>query len=68
VPGSEEAFDNCQRRGTGTLDQLLVTPMRPFKVIVGKAIPPFIIGMFEAAFLVTMAVVWFDVVHYYRTP
>lgn len=51
----------ARERELGTLDQLLVTPMRPFEVIIGKAIPPFIIGMFEAAFIVTMAVVWFDV-------
>ncbi len=51
----------ARERELGTFDQLLVTPMRPYQIIMGKLIPPFIIGMVEAAFIVSVAVFWFHV-------
>lgn len=51
----------ARERELGTFDQLLVTPMRPWEILAGKAIPPFLIGMVEAAFIVAVAVFWFDV-------
>lgn len=51
----------ARERELGTLDQLLVTPMQSWEIILGKAIPPFIIGILEAAFIVGVAVFWFHV-------
>jgi len=51
----------ARERELGTLDQLLVTPMRSWEIILGKAIPPFIIGVLEAGFIVAVAVHWFHV-------
>jgi len=51
----------ARERELGTLDQLLVTPLRPWQIILGKAIPPFVIGMLEAGFIVLVAVQWFEV-------
>ena len=51
----------ARERELGTLDQLLVTPMRSWQIVLGKAIPPFLIGIVEAGFIVTVAVFWFHV-------
>lgn len=51
----------AREREQGTFDQLLVTPYQPWEILIGKSIPGFIIGMVEATFIVTMAVLWFHV-------
>ncbi len=51
----------AREREMGTFDQLLVTPMRPFEILVGKAVPGFIIGGLEGGFIALMAVAWFHV-------
>ena len=51
----------ARERELGTFDQLLVTPMRTWEILVGKIVPPFLIGMAEAAFIVSVAVFWFGV-------
>jgi drug efflux transport system permease protein len=51
----------ARERELGTLDQLLVTPMRSWEIVLGKAIPPFIIGVAEAGFIVLVAIYWFHV-------
>ncbi|MHB1667433.1 MAG: ABC transporter permease [Thiomonas sp.] len=51
----------AREREMGTFDQLLVTPMRPAEILLGKAIPGFIIGGLEGAFIALMAVAWFHV-------
>lgn len=51
----------ARERELGTFDQLLVTPMKPWEILAGKAIPPFLIGMVEAGFIVVVAVYWFGV-------
>jgi len=38
-----------------------VTPMRPFEILLGKALPGFIIGMFEASLIIAIAIFWFDI-------
>jgi ABC-2 type transport system permease protein len=45
----------------GTFDQLLVTPMTPVDILLGKTIPGFIVGMFEGSIVMLLAVVWFRV-------
>jgi ABC-2 type transport system permease protein len=51
----------ARERENGTFDQLLVTPLRPIEILIGKAAPGIIIGLAEATFIVALAVFWFDV-------
>lgn len=55
------ALSVAREREAGTFDQLLVTPLRPVEILVGKALPGFIIGTIEASFIIFMAVWWFEV-------
>jgi ABC-2 type transport system permease protein len=50
-----------REREAGTFDQLLVTPYRPWEILVGKAVPGLLIGAAEAAVIVAAAVFWFHV-------
>lgn len=45
----------------GTLEQLLVTPMKPYQFIVGKITPFVIIGFIDIALVLNVAVLWFDI-------
>lgn len=51
----------AREREQGTFDQLLVTPLRPFEVLAGKALPGFIIGLVEATAIASVAVLWFRI-------
>jgi ABC-2 type transport system permease protein len=51
----------AREREAGTFDQLLVTPMRPFEILIGKAFPGILIGTVEGSFILFMAVFWFEV-------
>jgi ABC-2 type transport system permease protein len=51
----------AREREQGTFDQLLVTPLRPFEVLAGKALPGFIIGLVEATVIASVAVLWFRI-------
>ncbi len=51
----------AREREQGTFDQLLVTPMTPPAILVGKSIPGIIIGGLEGAFIAVMAVLWFHI-------
>ncbi len=51
----------AREREMGTFDQLLVTPMRPGEILLGKSLPGFIIGGLEGSFIALMAVLWFHV-------
>ncbi len=55
------ALSVAREREQGTFDQLLVTPYRPWEILVGKAVPGFVIGMVEATFISVVAVLWFQV-------
>jgi len=55
------AMSVAREREQGTFDQLLVTPMRPVEILVGKSLPGFIIGLVESAVIILVAVYWFDV-------
>jgi ABC-2 type transport system permease protein len=45
----------------GTMEQLISTPVTPLEVMLGKLVPYFLIGLFDAAFCLTAAVFWFEV-------
>lgn len=51
----------ARERESGTFDQLLVTPLRPVEILIGKSIPGILIGLTEGSFILLMAVYWFDV-------
>jgi ABC-2 type transport system permease protein len=51
----------ARERETGTFDQLLVTPLRQFDILLGKGLPGLLIGVIEASVIIAAAVWWFDV-------
>ncbi len=55
------ALSVAREREQGTFDQLLVTPLRPGEILLGKALPSFLIGIAEATVITLVAVFWFDV-------
>jgi ABC-2 type transport system permease protein len=50
-----------RERETGTLEQLIVTPIRPYQLILGKLLPFVLIGLVDAAFVIIVARAWFGV-------
>ncbi len=55
------AFSVAREREQGTFDQLLVTPLTPPQILVGKAIPPVLIGLFQSTLVVLLVVFWFEI-------
>jgi ABC-2 type transport system permease protein len=55
------ALSVAREREAGTFDQLLVTPLRPFEILIGKAIPGIVIGLIEASIIILLAVQFFDI-------
>ena len=45
----------------GTMEQLISTPVQPLELMLGKLIPYFAIGLFDAAFCLAAAIFWFRV-------
>ncbi len=55
------AFAIVREREVGTLEQILVSPIRPFEFILGKTIPFFLIGLADVALVGAVGVLWFGV-------
>lgn len=55
------ALSVAREREQGTFDQLLVTPIRPVEIIMGKTLPGFFIGIAEATIIILATVFWFDI-------
>lgn len=55
------AFAIVREREVGTLEQLLVTPIRPVEFIVGKTLPFFCIGLLEVTLVSGIGMLWFRV-------
>ena len=55
------AFSIVRERERGTLEQLLVTPIQPFGLMLGKLVPYGLIGIFETVTVLTVMRVIFDV-------
>jgi ABC-2 type transport system permease protein len=53
------ALSVAREREVGTFEQLLVTPLRPFEILVGKTIPGVLVGLFATTIAVFCALVWF---------
>lgn len=55
------AFAIVREREVGTLEQLMVTPIRPFEMILGKTIPFFLVGLAEVALVTAVGTLWFQI-------
>jgi ABC-2 type transport system permease protein len=55
------AFAIVREREVGTLEQIMVSPIRPAEFILGKTVPFFVIGLGEVALIVPVARLWFQV-------
>jgi len=55
------AFAVVREREIGTLEQVMVTPIRPFEFILGKTLPFFLIGLADVALIATVGTLWFRV-------
>jgi ABC-2 type transport system permease protein len=51
----------AREREMGTFDQLLVTPMRQGEILLGKALPGFLVGAVEGSLILIVSVFWFHV-------
>ena len=51
----------AREREAGTFDQLLVTPLRPVEILIGKSLPGILIGLIEGTFILLMVIYWFEV-------
>jgi ABC-2 type transport system permease protein len=50
-----------REREIGTLEQIMVTPIRPFEFILGKTLPFFLIGLTDVTLISTLGTLWFRV-------
>lgn len=55
------AFALVRERERGTLEQIIITPIRPSELIIGKLIPYVVIGFFDLLLVLGVAVFWFGV-------
>jgi ABC-2 type transport system permease protein len=55
------SFAIVREREIGTLEQVMVTPIRRWEFIIGKTVPFFLIGCFDATMLFLVGTVWFGV-------
>ncbi|MFQ5593583.1 MAG: ABC transporter permease [Anaerolineae bacterium] len=51
----------ARERELGTLEQLIVTPLRPMELIIGKLVPYGIIAVIDTLEILAIGVWWFDV-------
>jgi len=50
-----------REKEVGTMEQIMVTPIRPVEFILGKTIPFALIGIFQVALVSSVGVFWFGV-------
>src|SRR5271157_687112 len=55
------AFAVVREREIGTLEQIMVTPIRRVEFILGKTVPFFLIGLLDAALISAVGTLWFKV-------
>jgi len=55
------AFAVVREREIGTLEQVMVTPIRRWEFILGKTVPFFLIGCFDATIISLVGTLWFGV-------
>ena len=55
------AFGVVREREIGTLEQIMVTPIRPAEFILSKTLPFFLIGLFDVSLIGLVGSLWFQV-------
>ncbi|MDR0378571.1 MAG: ABC transporter permease [Candidatus Accumulibacter sp.] len=55
------AMSVAREREAGTFEQLLVTPYRPWEIMVGKALPSMLVGLAQATLILLVAQLWFRI-------
>ena len=55
------ALSVAREREEGTFDQLLVTPLTPMEIMVGKALPPVLIGLVQSTLVLCVSLFWFRI-------
>ena len=55
------SFAVVREREIGTLEQIMVTPIRPIEFILGKTLPFFVIGLFDALLIGAVGTFWFQI-------
>ena len=51
----------AKEREQGTFDQLLVTPLSVMEILIGKALPPMLIGLMQSTLLLLLCLFWFEI-------
>lgn len=54
-------FSVVKEKEKGTIEQLMVTPLRPYELIFGKLIPPICVAFADSIFAFLVATLWFRV-------
>lgn len=55
------ALSVAREREQGTFDQLLVTPLTPMQVLVGKALPAVLVGLLQSTLILLVIRFWFQI-------
>ena len=55
------AFSMVREKERGTMEQLVVTPIRPVELLLGKLLPFVVIGFVSLSFILLMGIFWFGV-------
>jgi ABC-2 type transport system permease protein len=55
------ALSVAREREQGTFDQLLVTPLTPMQILVGKAVPAILIGLVQSTIIFLVILFWFRI-------
>jgi len=55
------AFAVVREREIGTLEQIMVTPIRPAEFILGKTLPFFLIGLLDVSLIAIVGTLWFQI-------
>ncbi|WP_108125038.1 ABC transporter permease [Saccharospirillum mangrovi] len=55
------ALSVAREREQGTFDQLLVTPLTPLQILIGKALPSILAGMVQSTVILLIILFWFQI-------
>jgi len=61
VPIILTAMAVVREREIGTLEQIMVTPLRPWELVVGKTLPFALLGLLDVIMIALIGVFWFEV-------
>lgn len=55
------ALSVAREREQGTFDQLLVTPLTPLQILIGKAVPSILVGLLQSTIIFLIILFWFHI-------